>query len=87
MQSEGLLYLLFFNFSYTQHQLRNGLITTTTERRTLSVKVKFMVKLIRKVKLYMHLFLKCFAMCVNKKTIIIANMLITFFFNAEHLSI
>lgn len=43
MQSEGLLYLLFINFSYTQHQLRNGLITMTTERRTLSEVVKLII--------------------------------------------
>ncbi|MFT4723759.1 MAG: hypothetical protein ACI9O3_000566 [Colwellia sp.] len=43
VQSEGLLYLLFNNFSYTQHQLRNGLMTTTTERSVMSKNVKFIV--------------------------------------------
>lgn len=43
VQSEGLLYLLFNNFSYTQHQLRNGLITTTTERSVMSKNVTFIV--------------------------------------------
>jgi hypothetical protein len=43
VQSEGLLYLLFNNFSYTQHQLRNGLMTTTTERNVMSKNVKFIV--------------------------------------------
>ena len=44
MQSEGLLYFLFINFSYTQHQLRNGLKTTTTVRITLSDRVKFIIE-------------------------------------------
>jgi len=44
MQSEGLLYFLFINFSYTQHQLRNGLKTTTTVRIRLSDRVKFIAK-------------------------------------------
>jgi hypothetical protein len=35
--------LLFNNFSYTQHQLRNGLMTTTTERSVMSKNVKFIV--------------------------------------------
>jgi hypothetical protein len=43
VQSEGLLYLLFNNFSYTQHQLRNGLMTTTTERSVMSKNVTFIV--------------------------------------------
>jgi hypothetical protein len=43
MQNEGLLYLLFINFSYTQHRLRNGLITMTTKRRTLCEAVKFII--------------------------------------------
>lgn len=43
VQSEGLLYLLFNNFSYTQHQLRNGLMTTTTERSVMSENVTFIV--------------------------------------------
>ena len=43
MQSEGLLYLLLINFSYTQHQLRNGLITMTTRRTTLSEVVEFII--------------------------------------------
>jgi len=53
MQNEGLLYLLFINFSYTQHQLRNGLITMTTKRITLSVLVQFIIELNPKSKIYL----------------------------------
>jgi hypothetical protein len=56
MQNEGLLYLLFINFSYTQHQFRNGLITMTTQRTTLSVLVRFIIELNPKSKIYLYLY-------------------------------
>jgi len=56
MQSEGLLYFVFINFSYTQHQLRNGLKTTTTVRITLSDRVKFIAKGDPKSKFILYIY-------------------------------